>query len=83
LYSLYRYAEKTSRYEFTVHELYEGTDEGPYTLFGVPQDALIGIVKGLSARDDSLIRVDIVRDLDNIFLNHHNKPIEVLGFAQM
>ena len=78
LYSLYRYAEKTSRYEFTVHELYEGTDEGPYTLFGVPQDALIGIVKGLSARDDSLIRVDIVRDLDNIFLNHHNKSIEVL-----
>lgn len=81
LYSLYRYAEKTSRYELTVHELYEDADEGPYMLFGVPRDMLVGILKGLSARDDSLIRVDIVRDLDNIFLDHHYKAIEVLDLV--
>lgn len=83
LYSLYRYAEKTSRYEFTVHELYEGADEGPYLLFGISQDTLVGILKGLSASCNGLIRVSIVRDLDNIFLDGNYKPIEVLGFAQM
>ncbi|RJX19217.1 MAG: phosphoadenosine phosphosulfate reductase [Ammonifex sp.] len=81
LYSLYRYAEKTGRYDLTVHELYEGADEGPYTLFGVSQDTLKGILKGLSARGDGLIRTSIVRDLDNIFLDNTRKTIEVLDLV--
>ena len=81
LYSLYRYAEKTGRYELTVQELYEGAEEGPYTLFGVSQDKLKGILKGLSARSDGLIRANIVRDLDNIFLDHTRKAIEVLDIV--
>lgn len=78
LYSLYRYAEKTGRYELTVHELYEGADEGPYTLFGISQDKLKGILNGLSTRGDGFIRVNIVRDLDNIFLDDTRSAIEVL-----
>lgn len=81
LYSLYRYAEKTGRYELTVKELYEGANEGPYTVFGVNQDTLKGILKGLSARGDGLIRANIVRDLDNIFLDHTRKAIEVLDLV--
>lgn len=81
LYALYRYAEKTGRYELTVHELYEGADEGPYALFGVSQDTLKGILKGLSSRGDGLIRVNIVRDLDNIFLDNTRKAVEVLDLV--
>jgi len=81
LYALYRYAEKMGRHELTVHELYECVDEGPYTLFGVNQDTLKGILRGLSARGDGFIRVDIVRDLDNIFLDPTRRAIEVLDLA--
>lgn len=81
LYALYRYAERTGRYELTVRELYEGADEGPYTLFGVRRETLEGILKGLSARGDGLIRVNIVRDLDNIFLDQSCKAVEVLDLA--
>jgi phosphoadenosine phosphosulfate reductase len=81
LYSLYRYAEKFGRYELTVHELYQDAIEGPYTLFGVGPATLEGIVRGLSARDDGLIRADIVRDLDNIFLDRTRKAVEVLNLV--
>lgn len=81
LYALYRYAERTQRYELTVHELYEGVDEGPYTLFGVSQDILEGILKGLSSRGDGLVRVNIVRDLDNIYLDNTRNAIEVLDLV--
>ena len=78
LYSLYRYAEKTERYELTLSELYEGATEGPYALFGVPKKMLGGVLKGLSAQNSNFVRVDIVRDLDNVFLNNTLKAIEVL-----
>ncbi|OIQ08637.1 phosphoadenosine phosphosulfate reductase [Moorella thermoacetica] len=81
LYALYRYAERTGRYELTVRELYDGADEGPYTLFGVRRETLEGILRGLSARGDGLIRVNIVRDLDNIFLDHACKAVEVLDLS--
>lgn len=81
LYSLYRYAEKKERYELTVQELYEGANDGPYILFGISQEKLKGILKGLSLRDNNLIRVNIVRDLDNIFLNNTIKFNEVLDFV--
>jgi len=81
LYALYRYAEKTDRYELTVHELYTNAVEGPYTLFGISQETFVGIVKGLSARGDGLIRSNIVRDLDNIFLDSTRKAIEVLDLV--
>ncbi len=78
LYSLYRYAEKTGRYEFTVSELYGGAEEGPYVAFGVSQEALRGILRGMSAQGGSLLRVNIVRDLDNIFLDPGVRAWEVL-----
>ena len=81
LYSLYRYAEKTGRYELTVRELYEGADEGPYALFGVQKEKLKGILQGLSAHNNGFIRVNIVRDLDNIFLRNTCKATEVLDLV--
>jgi phosphoadenosine phosphosulfate reductase len=79
LYSLYRYAEKTERFELTVSELYqEGIDEGPYVLFGIEQEKLKAILRGLATRNDGFIKVDLVKDLDNIFLNRERRSLEVL-----
>lgn len=82
LYSLYRYAEKTGRYELTVRELYqEGIEEGPYALFGVEEEKLKAILRGLASRQDGFIKVDLVRDLDNIFLDAKRRAAEVLDHA--
>ena len=83
LYSLYRYAEKVDRYGLTVSELYEGVGEGPYVLFGVDKECLKGILRGLAAQYRDFIKVEIVRDLDNIFLNNTLEPNEVLNLAQL
>jgi len=81
LYSLYRYAEKTGRYELTVSQLYEKADEGPYVVFGTERETLAAILRGLSVTKADLIRTDIVRDLDNIFLDRNRKAIEVLDLV--
>ncbi len=82
LYSLYRYAEKTGRYELTVREFYqEGIDEGPYALFGIDQEKLKSILRGLATRGDGFIKVDLVKDLDNIFLDKNRNSVEVLDNA--
>lgn len=81
LYSLYRYAEKTGRYELTVSELYGEAEEGPYILFGTERETLVAILRGLSLEKNDLIRTDIVRDLDNIFLDRNRKAIEVLDLV--
>jgi phosphoadenosine phosphosulfate reductase len=83
LYSLYRYAEKSERHELTVQELYEGASEGPYTVFGVQREALECILRGLSvsALGNGFIRVDLIRDLDSIFLNPARKASEVLNLG--
>ena len=82
LYSLYRYAELTGRYELTVSELYQEASEGPFALFGIRRDVLEGILKGLSVRADGAIRTSIVRDLDNVFLDGSRKAIQVLDLVE-
>lgn len=78
LYSLYRYAEKVNRYELTVRELFQGAEEGPYALFGIERDVLDGLFRGLSAQYPNFIKAEIIRDLDNLFLNNMHTAKEVL-----
>jgi phosphoadenosine phosphosulfate reductase len=79
LYSLYRYAEKVETHNLTLSELYtEETPEGPYVLFGIAKDELANILRGLASRYENWISVELVRDLDNIYLNSSKKALEVL-----
>lgn len=80
LYSLYRYAERIGRYELTVSELFDDLVEGPYTVFGTEKEHLKGILRGLS-QDSTFIRTDIVRDLDNIYLDNRRSSFEVLSLV--
>jgi phosphoadenosine phosphosulfate reductase len=80
LYSLYRYAEITERYNLTVSELYENTaPEGPYKVFGIDRKTLEQVLPGLAeAVSSSWIRVELVADLDNISLSPEKSSKEVI-----
>ena len=69
-YALYKVKENNSRADFVVSELYDEKFEGgPIKLFGVSKSQLERILRGLKQYPDNLIKVDLVSDLDNIFLN--------------
>ncbi|MBC7325900.1 MAG: hypothetical protein H5T99_11410, partial [Moorella sp. (in: Bacteria)] len=81
LYALYRYAERIGRYGLSLGELLEGAPEGPYTLFGLAPDRFAGLLKGLASRWEGWISVEMLRDLDNIYLNSSRSSTEVLDLA--
>ena len=69
-YALYKVKENNSRADFVVSELYDEKFEGgPIKLFGVSKSQLERILRGLKQYPDNLVKVDLVSDLDNIFLN--------------
>jgi len=78
LYSLYRYAEAIERHNMTISELYEDAEGGPYRHFGVPREELIKILRGLALSYPDFISINIVKDLDSIFLNKDKTFFEVI-----
>lgn len=84
LYSLYRYAISKNKYNLTVSEFYreDNKDGGPYIIFGISKSSLENILRGLQENMKDLIRVDIVADLDNIYLSDSIKDYsEILDYA--
>ncbi|MGC9030992.1 MAG: hypothetical protein ACP5LD_15165 [Desulfomonilaceae bacterium] len=79
MYALYRYAESEKRFNFSLSQLSENGAEGPRTLLGIPSPTLVTCLRGLSSTYPSLIRVEIVKDLDNIFLEPNHDPTSVLA----
>jgi len=80
LYSLYRYAISKNKYKLTVSELYrqENKDGGPYLIFGISRPALENILRWLQESKKGFIRVDLVADLDNIYLSEDIKDYKKL-----
>ncbi|WP_027356609.1 phosphoadenosine phosphosulfate reductase domain-containing protein [Desulfofundulus thermocisternus] len=78
LYSLYRYAERVGRHGFSLSELLNGAPEGPHALFGLSRDRLAGMLRAISSRWERWLSVELVRDLDNIYLDQSRSSIEVL-----
>ncbi len=80
LYSLYRYAEKTGRYSFTISDLYlEDVIGGPYKIFGISKSALEKKLRGLQESKNRLIDVAIVADLDTVNLRNDITAFESLN----
>jgi phosphoadenosine phosphosulfate reductase len=71
LYSIYRYAISKNKFNLTVSEFYreDNKDGGPYLIFGISRPALENILRGLQENIKDLIKVDIIADLDNIYLS--------------
>jgi len=81
LYALYRLAEKLTRYNFTLSELFEEKIESPFLLFGVGRELLTRYLQGLSVNRPDWIRVEAVRDLDNVYLEEGRRAFEVLDLV--
>jgi len=81
LYCVYRYAERVNRYDLSVAELLADAQEGPSALFGVGEQALVRALRGLSSVHSTWIRAELVRDLDNIYLERTRGSAEVLALA--
>jgi len=81
LYSLYRYAEAEGRFALTISELVRSSAEGPCALFGVRENELQRYLRGLGALYPAWIRCELVRDLDNVFLDSERSSQEVLDLA--
>lgn len=78
-YSLYKAAEHIGRRDFTVSELYRKDFEGgPYKLFGISRDKLERILKGLQEDRNQILRVDLVADLDNIYLRDDLTSLDIV-----
>ncbi len=79
LYSLYKYAERTNRYSFTVSELYsEDILGGPYKIFGISKSSLENKLRSLQENKNRLVDIAIVADLDTINLRKDVTPFEAI-----
>ena len=82
-YSLYKAAEHIGRRDFTVSELYTKEFKGgPYKLFGISKDKLERILRGLQEDKEQILRVDLVADLDNIYLRDDLSSLDIVKIAE-
>jgi len=82
-YSLYKAAEHIGRRDFTISELYSKEFKGgPYKLFGISKDKLERILRGLQEDKEQILRVDLVADLENIYLRDDLSSLDVLKIAE-
>lgn len=82
-YTLFKLSEKKSRKDFIVSELYdENIEGGPYKLFGVSQEKLETILRGLEQYDGGILNVNLAADLENIFLNENISIEDLIKFKK-
>lgn len=83
-YSLYKAAEYIGRRDFTVSELYsKGFNGGPYKLFGIAKDKLEKILRSLQEDKERILKVDLVADLDNIYLREDLSSLDIIKIAEV
>ncbi len=87
LYALYKFAEETRRYTFTLTQLdnARGNSEAkgvdPVAIFGLNSDNFKAVVQDIALQYPEFIRVAFVQDLDNIMLVPEKKSIDVLDIV--
>lgn len=82
-YSLYKAAEHMGRRDFTISELYSKKFKGgPYRLFGISRDKLERILRGLQEDKEQILQVDLVADLDNIYLRDDLSSLDIVKIAE-
>jgi len=83
LYAMYVQAEHEGNYDTTLTNLFDDRcSGGPHVLFGIGVEEMKRILRGLAARYPEWVTVDLVRDLDNIFLNRSRRSEEALDLEQ-
>ena len=78
-YSLYRMAQETNRYSFTVSEFYNDQKKyDPYSLFGISRNELERILRSLQENRNGILKADLNAGLDNIHLREDLNAMKVL-----
>jgi len=81
LYALYEYAENLDKFAFSISEIVETKEGGPACLFGLARDELIGTLRGLSSQHSQLIKTELARGLENVFLEPTYGSDSILGIT--
>jgi len=83
-YSLYKAAEHIGRRDFVVSELYSKEFKGgPYKIFGISRDKLERVLRGLQEDKEQILRVDLVADLENIYLRDDLLSLDIVKIAEV
>jgi phosphoadenosine phosphosulfate reductase len=88
LYALYRYAEETGRYAFSLSQLNEARKSGeakgvdPVTIFGLSPDGFQDILKELAIHFENHIKVSFMAGLDSVRLMENISSVDVLDLAK-
>lgn len=87
LYSLYKYAEACGDFkQFTMSRLFDATIDSdgvsPVRIFGIEEEAMEKMLKGLSISYPEFINVAFTHDLDNITLKDEKSSQDVLTLFQ-
>ena len=53
-----------------------------YKLFGISKDKLERILRGLQEDKEQILRVDLVADLDNIYLRDDLSSLDIVKIAE-
>ena len=80
LYGLYKYAELTNTYQFSLSELYESAEAtvAPNCIFNLPSNVFRNIISALSVNHPDLITSSFSLDLENINLKDGKTSNDVL-----
>ncbi len=69
--------------DLTVSEVYDSRfDGGPYKLFGIPRSKLERVLRRLQEDPERILKIDLVSDLDNIFLRDDLDSLQILRIAE-
>ena len=68
LFALYTFAERAERYHFLLEDLMQPVPETPYGLFGLSRERLAALLRAASSQAEDLLKVDILRDLESVYL---------------
>ena len=78
LFALYSFAERTGRYHFSLEDLLQPLPETPYGLFGLSRERLSALLRAASSKAEELLKVDILRDLESVYLQEDLKAEQIL-----
>lgn len=87
LYALYKWAEETGNYAFSLRQMLEtrGKDNvkgvDPGAIFGIEHDALREILQALALRFEKYVRVSFQMNLDNVILSRDITSLDVIDIA--
>ena len=86
IYALYKFAEETGRYTFTLSQLErargsaEAVGVDPVAIYGLNPNGFKALVQDIALHFPDLVRVAFVQDLDNVMLVPGKKAFDVLDF---